>query len=59
MLEFAARTTPLAGALPWCGARVSARAPAAACAVETRVFVGGAPGCVFVRNLSLHELQGE
>ena len=53
----APHSTPLAGVVPWCGARVSARAPAAACAVEARVFVGGAPGCVFARNLALHELH--
>ena len=55
----APHSTPLAGVVPWCGARVSARAPAAACAVEARVFVGGAPGCVLARNLALHELQEE
>ena len=55
----APHSTPLAGVVPWCAARVSARAPAAACSVEARVFVGGAPGCVFARNLALHKLQEE
>ena len=51
----APRSTPLHGAVAWCAALVTARAPAAARAVEVRVFVGGAPGRVFARNLALTE----
>ena len=51
----APRSTPLRGTLPWRDAGVTARAPAAARAVEVRVFVGGGPGLVFVRDLRLRE----
>ena len=51
----APRSTPLRGTVPWCDAGVSARAPAAARAVEARVFVGGGPGRVFARDLRLRE----
>ena len=51
----APRSTPLRGTVPWCDAGVSARAPAAARAVEVRVFVGGGPGRVFARDLRLRE----
>ena len=51
----APRSAPLRGTVPWRDAGVSARAPAAARAVEARVFVGGGPGRVFARDLRLTE----
>ena len=51
----APRSTPLRGRVPWRDAGVSAHAPTAARAVEARVFVGGAPGRVFARDLRLRE----
>lgn len=49
----APRSARLRGTVPWQEAGLAARAPAAARAVEARVFVGGGPGRVFARSLRL------
>ena len=51
----APRSTQLRGTVNWTAAGVTATAPAAARAVEARVFVGGGPGRVFARDLRLRE----
>lgn len=51
----APRSAALRGTAAWQAAGVSARAPAAARAVEARVFVGGGPGRVFARDLRLRQ----
>lgn len=51
----APHSAPLRGTVSWQAAGVAARAPAAARAVEARVFVGGGPGRVFARGLRLRQ----